>query len=62
MREWYPNTFRLPAACRPPSKSAMGLLGRFFLWADSAARNRGVTLHVTTFDELVAVDKAGRAR
>jgi hypothetical protein len=55
--EHFPTSGRLPATLEinhgPP-----GLLGRFFLWADSAARNRGVTLHFTTFDELAAVNKA----
>jgi hypothetical protein len=34
------------------------LFGRFFLWADSAARERGVTLHFAGLQDLVAANKA----
>jgi hypothetical protein len=35
----------------------VGLLGRFFLKADTAARRRGVTLSFATFEELVEVNR-----
>lgn len=38
-----------------------GLLGRFFLKADTAARNRGVSLSFGTFDDLLAANEANRA-
>jgi hypothetical protein len=56
-REHFPSAGRLPATLEI-SHGPPGLLGRFFLWADNAVRNRGVTLHFTTFDELAAVNKA----
>ena len=34
------------------------LLGRFFLAADTALRERGVTLSFATFDELMAANRA----
>jgi hypothetical protein len=55
--EHFPTSGRLPATLEI-SHGPPGVLGRFFLWADSAARNRGVSLHFTTFDELAAVNKA----
>jgi hypothetical protein len=37
-----------------------GLLGKFFLHADTAARARGVTLSFASLDELIAVNEANR--
>jgi hypothetical protein len=38
-----------------------GLLGRFFLKADTAARERGVTLSVAPLEELMEVNRANKA-
>lgn len=48
---------RLPAAV-DIRHGPRGLLGRFFLWADQAARDRGVTLSFASLDDLVAVNRA----
>jgi hypothetical protein len=37
------------------------LLGRFFLKADTAARNRGITLSFGTFEELLQVNERNRS-
>jgi hypothetical protein len=57
MSEHLPIAGRLPAKleiCHGPA----GLLGRFFLWADTAARERGVTLSFASFDELIEINRA----
>jgi hypothetical protein len=36
----------------------VGLLGRFFLWADTAARDRGVTLSFASLKDLVEANRA----
>jgi hypothetical protein len=36
----------------------VGLLGRFFLWADTAARDRGVTLSFGSLQDLIEANKA----
>jgi hypothetical protein len=36
----------------------VGLLGRFFLWADTAARDRGVALSFASFQDLKEANKA----
>lgn len=53
----------LPTSGRLPSHleikyGPVSLLGRFFLWADTAARDRGVTLFFATLQELVQANKA----
>jgi hypothetical protein len=57
MLENLPMAGRLPASleiCHGPAS----LLGRFFLWADTAARGRGVTLSFASFDELIEINRA----
>jgi hypothetical protein len=57
MEEPVPTSGRLPANLKikhgPP-----GLLGRFFLWADSAAQERGVKLYFASLQDLVVANKA----
>jgi hypothetical protein len=57
MREPLPTSGRLPAHLRI-KYGPVGLLGRFFLWADTAARDRGVTL---SFGSLRDLSEANRA-
>jgi hypothetical protein len=57
MQESLPRTGRLPAQLKVKYGPA-GLLGRFFLWADTAARDRGVTLSFGSLQELVEANKA----
>jgi predicted nucleic acid-binding Zn ribbon protein len=57
MQEPLPTSGRLPASLRIMHGPA-GLLGRFFLWADTAARDRGVTLSFASLQDLVDVNKA----
>ena len=54
---------RCPTSGRFPAElqivhGPVDLLGRFFLWADSEARDRGVTLSFAPLEELVAVNRA----
>src|SRR6266487_6621180 len=57
MQEPLPISGRLPA-CLKVKYGPVGLLGRFFLWADTAARDRGVTLFVASLQDLVDVNRA----
>jgi predicted nucleic acid-binding Zn ribbon protein len=57
MQEALPVSGRLPAYLKI-KYGPVGLLGRFFLWADTAARDRGVTLFVASLQELADVNKA----
>jgi hypothetical protein len=52
-----PQSGRLPASLKL-KHGPIGVLGRFFLMADTAARQRGVTLHFASLRELVDVNKA----
>jgi hypothetical protein len=54
---------RCPQAGRVPANlklnhGPIGVLGRFFLMADTAARERGVTLHFASLQELLETNKA----
>ena len=51
MQEPLPKSGRLPAQLKI-KYGPVGLLGRFFLWADTAARDRGVTLSFGSLQEL----------
>jgi hypothetical protein len=51
MQEPLPKSGRLPAQLKI-KYGPVGLLGRFFLWADTAARDRGVTLSFGSPQEL----------
>jgi predicted nucleic acid-binding Zn ribbon protein len=57
MQEGLPISGRLPASLKIKYGPA-GLLGRFFLWADSAARERGVTLFFASLQDLAEVNRA----
>jgi hypothetical protein len=57
MEEPVPTSGRLPANLKIKHGPA-GLLGRFFLWADSAAQERGVKLYFASLQDLVAANKA----
>jgi hypothetical protein len=57
MQETLPRSGRLPAHLKI-KYGPVGLLGRFFLWADTAARDRGVTLSFASFEDLIEVNKA----
>jgi predicted nucleic acid-binding Zn ribbon protein len=57
MQQPLPISGRLPAYLKI-NYGPVGLLGRFFLWADTAARDRGVTLFVASLQDLVEVNKA----
>ena len=57
MEEPLPISGRLPATLSVKYGPA-GLLGRFFLWADAAAQERGVKLFFATLQDLVAANKA----
>jgi hypothetical protein len=60
MQEPLPTSGRLPSHLKIKYGPA-SLLGRFFLWADTAARDRGVTLFFATLQDLVQVNKANSA-
>ena len=57
MQEPLPTSGRLPAQLKI-KYGPVGVLGRFFLWADSAARDRGVTLSFASFQDLIEANKA----
>jgi len=57
MQEPLPISGRLPA-CLKIKYGPVGLLGRFFLWADTAARDRGVTLFFASLQDLIEANKA----
>ena len=56
MQEPLPRSGRLPAHLKI-KYGPVGLLGRFFLWADSAARDRGVTLSFGSVEELYEANR-----
>jgi hypothetical protein len=58
MQEHLPTSGRLSAALLKIKYGPVGLLGRFFLWAERAARDRGVTLFFAGLQDLVEVNKA----
>jgi hypothetical protein len=57
MHEPLPRSGRLPAHLKI-KYGPVGLLGRFFLWADTAARDRGVTLSFGSLQDLSDANKA----
>jgi hypothetical protein len=57
MQESPPISGRLPAHLKI-KHGPVGLLGRFFLWADTAARDRGVTLSFGSLQDLIETNKA----
>jgi hypothetical protein len=57
MEESLPTSGRLPANLKI-KYGPVGLLGRFFLWADSAAQERGVKLSFASLQDLVAANRA----
>jgi hypothetical protein len=57
MQEPVSTSGRLPSQLKV-KYGPVGLLGRFFLWADSAARDRGVTLAFASWQDLVEANKA----
>ena len=57
MQEPLPRSGRLPTQLKI-KYGPVGLLGRFFLWADTAARDRGVTLSFGSLQDLVEANKA----
>jgi hypothetical protein len=57
MQEPLPISGRLPA-CLKIKYGPVGLLGRFFLWADTAARDRGVTLFFASLQDLIEANRA----
>lgn len=57
MHEPLPISGRLPAHLKI-KHGPVGLLGRFFLWADSAAKDRGVTLSFGSLQELIEANKS----
>jgi predicted nucleic acid-binding Zn ribbon protein len=57
MHEPLPTSGRLPSHLKV-KYGPVGLLGRFFLWADTAAKDRGVTLFFATLQDLVQANKA----
>ncbi|KUM25919.1 hypothetical protein AU467_24045 [Mesorhizobium loti] len=59
VRQPCPTTGRLPASLKV-KYGAAALLGRFFLAADTAARDLGVTLHFASLDDLIAANEANR--
>lgn len=56
---FFPSSGRLPAVLQIDYGPA-SLLGRFFLWADSAARAKGVVLSFASLEDLVAVNRENR--
>ena len=57
MQEPLPKSGRLPTQLKI-KHGPVGLLGRFFLWADTAARERGVTLSFGSLQDLAEVNRA----
>lgn len=57
MQESFPISGRLPARLKI-KYGPVGLLGRFFLWADTAARDQGVTLSFASLQDLIEANKA----
>ena len=57
MQEPLPISGRLPTQLKI-KHGPVGLLGRFFLWADSAVRDRGVTLSFGSLQDLIEANKA----
>jgi hypothetical protein len=57
MDELVPTSGRLPASLKI-KYGPVGLLGRFFLWADAAAQERGIKLYFAGLQDLVAANKA----
>ena len=57
MQEPLPISGRLPTQLKI-KHGPVGLLGRFFLWADSAVRDRGVTLSFASLQDLIEANKA----
>ena len=56
MRDPSPVSGRVPAELKI-DHGPINLLGRFFLMADAAARDRGVTLYFASMQDLVAVNR-----
>ena len=56
MQEPLPISGRLPANLKI-KHGPVGLLGRFFLWADAAARDRGVTLSFGSLQDLAEANR-----
>src|SRR5215475_5874444 len=52
-----PQSGRVPANLKL-NYGPISVLGRFFLMADTAARERGVTLHFASLQDLVEANKA----
>ena len=57
MQESLPKSGRLPTQLKI-KYGPVGLLGRFFLWADTAARDRGVTLSFASLQDLAEANRA----
>jgi hypothetical protein len=57
MQELLPISGRLPTQLKV-KYGPVGLLGRFFLWADTAARDLGVTLSFASLQELFELNRA----
>jgi hypothetical protein len=57
MQEPLPVSGRLPTNLKI-KYGPVSLLGRFFLWADTAARDRGVTLSFASLQDLIEANKA----
>jgi len=57
MQEPLPKSGRLPTQLKN-KYGPVGLLGRFFLWADTAARERGVTLSFGSLQDLIEANQA----
>jgi hypothetical protein len=57
MQKLLPKSGRLPTQLKV-KYGPVGLLGRFFLWADTAVRDRGVTLSFGSLQDLVDANKA----
>jgi hypothetical protein len=57
MQESLPISGRLPTQLKI-KHGPVGLLGRFFLWADTAVRDRGVTLSFGSLQDLIEANKA----
>ena len=57
MQEPLPISGRLPTQLKV-KYGPVGLLGRFFLWADTAVRDRGVTLSFGSLQDLIEANKA----
>jgi hypothetical protein len=56
MQEPLPRSGRLPVHLKI-KHGPVGLLGRFFLWADTAARDRGVTLSFGSLQDLLEANR-----